>query len=592
MIRAVRSDHSSFKTATFKPGLNLVVAEMAPGSTDLDTRNGVGKSMLVETIHFCLGADILKDKGLGDEALAGWSFFIDLTLGGKNVTVGRSTAMPTRVTIQGDFEGWPIQPHMDLPSGDRWLSVGEWKIVLGSLLFGLPVSGAAREWGPSFRDLISYFIRRGRDAYNSPFAHHAKQKEWDQQVHNAFLLDLAWDHASRWQELRQRQSNLQMVRKAAPGLLPKLVGSVGEMEATKSRLEAELENEKSQLASFRIHPQYVAIEERATILTGSIHELSNENLADREMLQLYERSCVEEEEPTADGLLVRMYEQAGVVLPGQVVKRFEEVKSFHQQVIANRRSYLRAEMDRLKETIKKREMQIQKQTEERAGLLTVLKQYGALDEYTALQQLHAEKVSKLEGIRSRIETLKHFQQEASTIRIEMERLHMEALADYEDRATIRDLSMATFNLNSKELYEAPGNLVIDVAPTGFKFDIKIERAESEGVGEMKIFLYDLTIAELWVRKNAGPHYLMHDSTIYDPVDERQIASALQLADRKGKDLGITYVCCLNSERIPVERFDPDFDWCSRVCLRLTDSREDGGLFGIRFGSPEAIPSTS
>ena len=46
-----------------------------------------------------------------------------------------------------------------------------------------------------------------------------------------------------------------------------------------------------------------------------------------------------------------------------------------------------------------------------------------------------------------------------------------------------------FNDNSEVLYESPGNLVIDLGPSGFKFDIEIVRSRSGGIGNMKILCY-------------------------------------------------------------------------------------------------------
>ena len=52
MIRTVSSSLPTFKTLTFTPGLNLLLADVAKTSTDRHTRNSAGKTSLVEIIHF------------------------------------------------------------------------------------------------------------------------------------------------------------------------------------------------------------------------------------------------------------------------------------------------------------------------------------------------------------------------------------------------------------------------------------------------------------------------------------------------------------------------------------------------------------
>jgi uncharacterized protein YydD (DUF2326 family) len=98
---------------------------------------------------------------------------------------------------------------------------------------------------------------------------------------------------------------------------------------------------------------------------------------------------------------------------------------------------------------------------------------------------------------------------------------------------------------------------------------------------MKIFCYDLMLAQLWSQNTSSPHILIHDSTIFDGVDERQVALALELSARESERLGFKYICTLNSDEIPSAAFSPEFNFDSFVRLRLTDN-EGGNLLGIDF----------
>ena len=95
MIKAIRCDKSTFRAVTFHEGFNLVLADRTDQSTDKDTRNGSGKSTLIEIIHFCFGAK-LAESPLKALPLAGWTFIVDIQLGGKDFTVSRNTAKPRR----------------------------------------------------------------------------------------------------------------------------------------------------------------------------------------------------------------------------------------------------------------------------------------------------------------------------------------------------------------------------------------------------------------------------------------------------------------------------------------------------------------
>lgn len=105
MIRSVRCDQPSFKTVEFVEGLNIILAERSEVSSDKDSRNGLGKTTLIDILHFCLGAKADKKNRAMAPALKGWTFFVDLTLRGKPYTVSRNTAVPRQVMLDGDFCG-------------------------------------------------------------------------------------------------------------------------------------------------------------------------------------------------------------------------------------------------------------------------------------------------------------------------------------------------------------------------------------------------------------------------------------------------------------------------------------------------------
>lgn len=99
---------------------------------------------------------------------------------------------------------------------------------------------------------------------------------------------------------------------------------------------------------------------------------------------------------------------------------------------------------------------------------------------------------------------------------------------------------------------------------------------------MKILCYDLMLAELWSSRTPSPHMLIHDSLLFDGVDERQIALGLELAERKARECGFQYICTLNSDTIPWKDFSAGFDLRRFVRLTLTDTSAAGSLFGIRY----------
>ncbi|MDD1761782.1 MAG: DUF2326 domain-containing protein [Methanothrix sp.] len=582
MITAVRSNKASFKEVSLTPGFNVVIADRTKDSKEKDTRNGLGKSTLIEIIQFCLGSDA-KKSGLIKKPLASWSFTLDLQIQDEPFSFTRSIDMPNRVLIEGDVSAWPIKPLKNRKTKSLDMTVRDFNEVLGYLMFGFRSHEEVATHKPGFRGLISYFIRRGRDAYSTPFEYYRKQAEVDKQVLNAFLLGLEWRYASEWQDLRDKEKLLTNLKRTAnSGLFRDILGSMGELKAKRVRLEASLRREEEQLRSFHVHPQYQEIENRCNELTSEIHRIENENVTDANLLGYYNQSIQQEHPPSSEDILM-LYEQAKVALPDMVKKRFEKVQEFHQKLIENRRRFLESEIDRIEQVIRSRREVIKNKSDERAGLMEILKTHGALEEYMHLQKLHYETVSQLKEIEQRIRDLKKIEQETSELAIEQVLLLQRARNDLEQRKAQTNSAIDLFNTNSEALYEAPGNLVINIRPpTGYQFNVEIERSGSQGVGSMKIFCYDIMLAQLWADKPRSPGFLVHDSTIFDGVDERQRALALQLAERESRERGFQYLCTLNSDMIPWHQFSSGFDLNRFVRLRLTDATDHGGLLSIRF----------
>jgi len=161
-----------------------------------------------------------------------------------------------------------------------------------------------------------------------------------------------------------------------------MIGTPGELEALKIRLEAQAKQEEENLKNFKVLQQYKKVETEANELTARIHELVNQSIIDKQTLQHYEASLNEEADVKPEAV-VKMFEEAGAVLKDSVVKRLDDVLAFHKQVVLNRKEFLSSEIERIKRNIAQREEGIASLTENRAELLKILSKHGALEEFVS-----------------------------------------------------------------------------------------------------------------------------------------------------------------------------------------------------------------
>lgn len=575
MIWSLGSDRASFKALQFRAGLNILLADKSEGATDRQSRNGAGKTSFVELIHFLLGADVRKGSLFQSEALNDWIFDVTLDLAGEKVSAARSVAKPGSLRIDGDTRN-----RFDE------LSNNAWKAQLGAQWFGLPLDAEdeGEHFQPSFRSLFSYFARRQLSSgFLQPMQHSSIQQPWNQQVSLCYLLGLDWTIPGKFQELRGQEKIAQELRKAARvGDLGRFFGKAADLRTRLTLAEARAARLRGQLEHFEVVPEYKELEREANDITQKIDSLNVENIVDGDLLKQLRASLREEGAPTS-GDISKLYAEAGIVLPDMVRRRFGEVERFHRTIIENRRSHLAAEITSAEVRIEERDRLREEQDRRRRRIMGILQSGGALEHYTQLREEAGRTEADVESLRQRLETAERIESTKSELGIERARLSKVLRDDIHERADIIREAVLSFEALSESLYERAGSLSVVDAANGPSFDVHIDGQRSKGITNMQIFCFDLMLTEITRKQGRGPGFLIHDSHLFDGVDERQVAKALQLGAERAETLGFQYIVTMNSDALPHEGFRDGFDVQAHVLeTRLTDANESGGLFGLRF----------
>ncbi len=581
MIHAVWSDQPQFRRVDFTPGFNLIIADRVSEASGRDSRNGLGKSTLVEIIHFVLGGELGSLLTLKKTELANWTFFVKLDVGAQTLTISRNTSGPRKTYVEGDVSAWPDAIRVDPSDGRTNFSSRAWTTALGREMFGLSEDESALIYSPTFRSLISYFARRGIEGYVDPFRHFSQQQSWDQQVNNAYLLDIGWQLAREMQLIRVERKELGTLKKAAKtGPLASAIGTRGELQSRAIALQEDIETISSEIEGFRVHPQYRRIEEDANRISQRIRDLHNMNITEQARIAYYERSFAEESAPSYDDVQ-QVYELTGISLPGKVLRQIDDVKVFFQDIIENRRRFLEAEIETLRANIAERDTECQSLDAELADKMQILRGHGALDDFAALNARRADMVSQHGVIIERRDLLRRIEDGTDELDIRQKRLEQSMRDALDDRQVMLERAVSLFNTYIRRLYQTEGTLAVDAGPSGLQFSAKIERANSDGVKRMQVFCYDLVLANLWSKKKPGPGFLLHDSIVFDGVDERQIATAMLLARDEAETENYQHICLMNSDALPKHDLPSDFDISMYTVMRLTDATAGGGLLGFR-----------
>jgi len=222
--------------------------------------------------------------------------------------------------------------------------------------------------------------------------------------------------------------------------------------------------------------------------------------------------------------------------------------------------------------------------------LQMLGQTRALDQYTAL-------VNKISDLSAQAEKLKDYQN--------IEREYSNKEADLEGQLSDEVIKTNTYLEDTRELrekrFEVFKDYVARFYPSAvagisihnndksnnkkrFDFDVHVENDNSDGINEVRIFCYDLTL--LTLRQGHKINFIFHDSRLFANMDVRQRAMLFRLAHEVTTDLGLQYIATLNPDFISGMEQEFEEEELKRIItdnivLQLKDDSASGKLLGIQ-----------
>jgi len=425
--------------------------------------------------------------------------------------------------------------------------------------------------------------RQASGAFMTPEKQATMQGTGDMQMALMFLLGLDWQIARDWQAVRDREKTLEKLKKAAGnGAFGSIIGKAADLRTELTIQEARLKKLHAEVETFQVLPEYRELEIESAALTRQLNELANANTIDFSAIRDLESALASEVPPDHEDLQA-VYQEAGVVLPDLVKRRYEDVKSFHESVVRNRKDYLSSELEAARLRIEMRDGKKAQLDHRRVEILGILKSHGALEQFLKLQGELGRIESEVESLRQRFEAAEQLEGTKNELEIERNRLTIRLRRDFTEQKDRLAEAIVAFEETSQRLYESAGSMTVDETSNGpiFKFPMQGER--SKGIKNMQIFCFDMMLMRLCTKRQMGPGFLIHDSHLFDGVDGRQVISALRLGSEIAQELGFQYIVTMNEDDAFKETIE-GFDLNDYVLpTRLTDATEDGGLFGIRFG---------
>jgi len=278
-----------------------------------------------------------------------------------------------------------------------------------------------------------------------------------------------------------------------------------------------------------------------------------------------------------------MYAAVGIELPGVALKRLDDVRRFYASVISNRKAHLADEIKQVSKKIDENTAKVSALDGERKQILQTLRSHGALEDFLSLQKELADLESEAATLRERFKIAEIMEGQKTELDIDRGNLHKRLQQDFQERRPQLDEAIGFVTEAIADLYEdREGKFEVAATDRGPRFTISIAGDRGTGISSLEIFCLDLALFKINLARGRGPGFLLHDSHLFDGVDERQIAGAIALGSEAVSGTEHQYIVTMNSDifdRLPLT----DDIHVDEVILptRLSDT-ETGGLFGFRF----------
>lgn len=521
------SDNPKFRTVKFNPcGLTIILGkklQSASSSQGDEDSNGVGKTLLLRLVNFCLGGENLSIAIPQYEAS---NFSLKFKLGDNEHIIKRS------------YDGKEI--YLD----DQKKSINQLRKWLD-------------EYGPfdqlSFRSLFRWFARVNNEYCVEPLSFAHGEPEYNVLLQVGYLLGLDIEYITRKKELRDKEQTLsKAINFYKNSDVLKQIYDVGDNPQTRlKRLEdTDIPAIESALEKCQIADNYREIEQEADQFKIQLEEQKKQKAVIDFQLRNIEKTLTYKIDVTKDELM-ELYTSLQDVFKPEALQTFVNIESFHHSLHAKRTERLlhdQLELTRQRENI---ENQVKNLSQKMDQKLAYLKGKKALDEVVALHQ----RLSSLQEEQKKIQEYFDFEKEKKQERNQVKQQLLAEDVRSEKYLECNPLQEIDKNFSNyvKQIYsKATSGIAItnndgDKNQKRFNLDISLSQDDAEGIAASKLRCFDLVLF-LHGHCRETMNMLWHDNRLFADTSEQIRAKWFQLIIKTLKDYpDKQYVASINEE---------------------------------------------
>lgn len=547
MIRLIRlyAEPEIFQPIEFRRGVNIILGERV----GLDTINkrktiGVGKSMCIEFINFCLLKKTnhsrvmqIPENDLPPEV----EIKLDLEIDSTRLTISRSPKNPETPSIYKGKESIHFESLQDAAG------------YLTDLLF----ITKAGEPAPGFREMLGPLIRDERSEFKDIIGcFDTKLRIPPNYIPHLYLLGIDLEvYKTAKEKLKELAQVKDIINDLEKRITHNNTKKISDARSELNELEDEVLKMGKAIESFKTNEAFDSIQKDLVAIEDKLEKLRLEQKAIRYELQRIDSLPRPEIIDAVDIEIV--YNQFKQGLGNMIVRSLEQVKSFksrienfQQKLVNDRTQALTAQLKKIIEETRS----LDNEYSEKASKID---QKGVMKDLKTSLRIYDKKSEELSEIRS---LLKQYDAEEKRIlKLKYEKVQL----IYELRALIEKAAAVKvgFNATISDIHELiMGNrqcsFNIDTidrknSKEVIRFEMRTFDDGSHSVERTKVFIYDMALLFNGYTGQRHPKVVIHDN-IFD-VDQDTLVQSLnylKMQEEKGDDF--QYILTLNRDKVENE----------------------------------------
>ncbi|RLD77742.1 MAG: hypothetical protein DRJ10_11430, partial [Bacteroidetes bacterium] len=428
-------------------------------------------------------------------------------------------------------------------------------------------------------------------SYNEYINPNAVKNDFQILITNAFLLGLDVVLAEEKYRLRKEKERIR-----------KLVGELSNDKLLKDfflgRKDIYLESQEleeqigllnNNLKNFKVADDYYDIKIEADKIKRELENIQNQIILYKNQIENIEESRKISPDIKKENI-EKIYKEASVIIQEKAIKQLSELEKFYHHITTNREKRLLLQKNELVRKVEDLTNRNETKGKDLNDKLKYLDTHHALDIFVKLTNKLSDLTNKKENITKYHELIEEYRNEKLKIEGDFLNATKETNTYLIEAEEVLKSVMLFFRELSKRFYPKAAAGITVYNNDGdnqirYNIDAKIEADASDGINNVKIFNYDLTILLKGFAHKIN--FILHDSRLLDGIDPRQKAELFLILNDLIKPNGKQYILTLNQNQLDdTKKYLKPEEYKSiienNIILQLKDDSPEEKLLGIQI----------